>query len=129
MSGQPDGAKLVEIGGHFGRRTGRVPVAFSRCSFTLPHFDLIPACAEALLQFELYLRKRSDSATYYEWANLHHVGVDFSLDILWYDLDYFADRKDAYLVGAHPLAFARFGCRPSDMTVVHFGDVVGGDML
>lgn len=114
------GGKLIEIGGHFGRATGMEPVALSKCSFVVPDEIRAEHCISALLQFEKHLRKRDVGSTRYEWANIVRKGLQFELDIFWYDQDYYADRRQAFLVGAHPLALERFGCRPSDLAVVHY---------
>lgn len=114
-------AKLIEIGGHFGRATGIEPVALSKCTFVVADEIRAGHCISALLQFERYLRKRDESSTPYEWANIVHKGLQFELDVLWYDRDFYADRREAFLVGAHPFALERFGCRPADLTVIHYG--------
>lgn len=112
--------ELIEIGGHFGRRTGKSPIAVSKCHFDVRDEAQIANCRDALVQFEQHLRKREAASVRYEWASIVRRGTRFALDILWYDRKYFSDRKGAYLVGAHPLAVARFGCRPNDLTVEHF---------
>jgi len=112
-------SKLIERGGSFGARTRTNPVAISRCSVEVADHEAAERCVTALIQFERYLRKRPDDATFYEWANIRRRGNRFDFDIYWYDRRFFEERKEAYKVGAHALAFQRFGTTPSDFSVQH----------
>lgn len=112
--------ELLEAGRYSGRRSGRSPVALSRCTFQVDSIEKVRPCIDALIQFERHLRKRSDEDTLYEWASIIRRGLAFELYIHWYSLEFFLDRRDAYMTGPHPFAFERFGCRPSDFEVSHF---------
>lgn len=112
-------SELIERGGSFGERTRTNPVAISRCSVEVADDEAAERCVTALIQFERYLRKRPDDAKFYEWANIRRKGHRFDFDIYWYDRRFFEERKEAYKVGAHALAFQRFGTTPSDFSVRH----------
>lgn len=111
--------QLVCKGYDFGLRNGIEPLAISKCEITLRSSELADECEKALLQFERILRKRPEEGIKYEWANICRSGVSFSFDIYWYDLRFFEQRKVAYRVGPHALAFQRFGATPDDFNVTH----------
>lgn len=111
--------KLLFLGGEFGRRTCKNVVAISTCRLRLRSASQIAECEGALLQFADILSRRANHEVLYEWSNVRRKGLIVDFDILWYDLEFFEARKDAYKVGPHRLAFLRFGANVDDLTVHH----------
>jgi hypothetical protein len=110
---------LIVSGYDFGTRNSRKPVVVSKCSFVLKSTDYIPACEEALIQFERILRERPDNEIKYEWANVCRCHLTITFDVYWYDKEFFEKRKNAYRVGPHAFAFQRFGATADDFLIVH----------
>lgn len=111
--------RLNEPGARTGRRLNWLPRVVSRYSVTLPSEKLVEPCVAAIQQFLEILDRRPDDATRYEWANIRLEGLELSLDVHWYDLDFYERRKNAFRFGPHPLAFQRFGVTPDDFRVRH----------
>jgi hypothetical protein len=111
--------KLIVLGADFALRTGARPVVVSHCTLKLRSREHIPACEEALIQFEGMLRRRPDGEIEYEWANVYRRGLTVTFEVRWYSLDFFRERKDAYRFGPHPFVFHRFGAIPDDLHIVH----------
>ena len=114
-----DGDVMMDIGGHFARRTGAVPVIVSHCFLRLGTDADVERCRKALIEFDRVLRRRPDSDVRYEWANVKLSNRRLSMDIYWYNSDFFERRKAAYRVGAHPLAFQRFGAGVDEFEIEH----------
>ena len=110
---------LILRGGDFSSRTGAKPVVVSHCSLRLKSPRLVANCEAALMQFERLLRERPDNEIKYEWANMCKHNKTVTFDVLWYEIEFFEDRKAAYLFGAHPFVFQRFGADPEELEIVH----------
>jgi len=106
-------------GGTTGVRHALPIVARSICTFEVPSDEDVIRCEMALTQFSGFLQKRPVEDTRYEWGKACRMGRQFELEILWYDVDYFHERRSAFLVGAHALALQRFGLKPQDLVVIH----------
>lgn len=111
--------KEVFIGGDYGKRSGCRPVAASHCRLELPSGEEIEACESAFRELGAILQRRDDDEILYEWANVRRAELQVTLKVLWYDLDYFHARKNAYLFGPHAFALQRFGLTPADLVVDH----------
>ena len=103
----------------FHRRTQTKPIAVSKCEFCIPSVSFLSELKAALVQFEEILRRRDDSEIKYEWADIMLNDLTVTFSINWYDAVFFEERKEAYLVGAHPFVFQRFGVQPSQITISH----------
>lgn len=103
----------------FHRRTQTKPVAVSRCEFLIPKASFLPELKSAIVQFEEILRRRDDAAIKYEWADIRVNNLRVTFFINWYDTPFFEERKEAYLVGAHPFVFQRFGVQPRQIKISH----------
>lgn len=117
----PDQAmrSLVVAGADYATRKSIAPVAVSHCKFELKHPRQISPCEKAFVQFERILRQRPDAEVKYEWANVFRQGLTVTFDVNWYDMRFFEDRKNAYLVGPHAFAFQRFGAVAEDFEIIH----------
>lgn len=103
----------------FYRRTQTKPVAISKCKFLIPKASFLPELKSALVQFEEVLRRRDDREIKYEWADIRLNNLTVTFYINWYDAVFFEERKKAYLVGAHPFVFQRFGVQPRQIKISH----------
>jgi len=110
---------MIVRGGEFRRRTGAELVAVTKCTLQLRAARYIEPCERAFVQFEEILRERADDEIKYEWENVYREGLKVAFNVNWYELDFFEDRKGAYRVGPHPLAFQRFGSVPEDFRLRH----------
>jgi hypothetical protein len=104
---------------NFHRRANLNPVVVTKVRFTLPSTDSVPALRSAVEQFEEVLNRRNADDVKYEWADISIDGREVTMSIYWYDRVFFDDRHGAYLVGAHPFVFQRFGVTVNHIAVSH----------
>lgn len=110
---------LFYPGAYFGKLRKIEPLAVSCAKFSIKSTEDIAALTMAIEQFEQILNRRMPEEVKYEWANIEVNEFSVQMEIYWYDLDFFNDRKEAYLVGAHPFVFQRFGVLVKDVTILH----------
>jgi hypothetical protein len=104
---------------NFHSRTKIEPIVVSSACFTLKSKNQVAPLRSAIEQFEEILNRRDAKDIKYEWANIRIDGLTVEMEIYWYDLEFFNDRNKAYLVGAHPFVFQRFGVSVNDVAISH----------
>lgn len=111
--------RLFYPGANFCKLRQIEPLAVSCATFSLKSIEDIEPLTKAIEQFEQILNRRTPEEVKYEWANIEVNDLSVKMEIYWYDRDFFSDRKEAYLVGAHPFVFQRFGVLAKDVNILH----------
>lgn len=110
------------------RRGDKKLVAWSDCRYYCPDAATARRCIEALRESDERLRARPEELMLWDWQSTFfqadHAspagGGTVLLGVAWYDQDFYAERRDAWLGIMHRRAYARIGVPLDNITVIHW---------
>src|SRR5690554_6812777 len=89
--------------------TNKARVACSNCEIIFMNESDILACIEALKKSDEQMRLRPEEQVLYNWKSTYRVGMKLIFGVVWYDIEFFNRRKEAYKSNLHVSIFKRFG--------------------
>lgn len=92
----------------------RVPYAETRVVIEFDDEESLRTCVRLLRWSDDRLRARTDQVLLWNWDSTHREGMTIRFGVLWYDRDFFEQRKDAFKDESHQGYFSHFGANASD---------------
>ncbi|MDX3538675.1 hypothetical protein PV721_30900 [Streptomyces sp. MB09-01] len=109
-----------------GRRGDRTVVAESHVEIDVVTDDALDRCIEALRASDERLAAQPDSL--YDWNRTWVERSDTGggkviFDVVWYDEEFFEDKKDTYMSPDHLAIYTRIGAEEGSLSVSHWRKV------
>jgi hypothetical protein len=110
------------------RRGAKTVIARSDCRYYCPDAATAARCIQALRESDERLRSRPEEMMLWDWGSTYYEkdpgnpagGGTVLLGVAWYDLEFYRDRREAWLGAMHKRAYARIGVALEDITVTHW---------
>lgn len=110
------------------RRAGKTVIARSDCTYYCPDAATVARCIKALRDSDERLRSRPEELMLWDWECTYFEadpgnqagGGTVILGVAWYDAEFYADRREAWLGTMHKRAYAGIGVTLDDITVTHW---------
>ncbi len=110
------------------RRGTKTVIARSESRYYCPDAATVARCIEALRESDERLRSRPEELMLWDWQTTYLEpelgspagGGTVLLGVAWYDLEFYRDRREAWLGAMHKRAYATIGVALEDITVTHW---------
>ena len=116
--------ELVALGGStLERKAGRKAVAQSEVSIRLETDEAVEKCLRALEASDVRLAEvpqRYDWIAVWKESVEGEAGATVRFGVVWYDEEFFTEKKDIYLDKRHLAMFSGYGADESEVEVRHF---------
>ena len=121
LGGKLQPENLLVFGTENGRGLGLSFLARSSVNFKIPDHVDFDRCLKDLRLFSAILRVRKQSDVFYGWDNVYVSRANrvVAFNLLWYDMDYFIKRKNAFNSILHERVFRDFGLSANEINVEH----------
>jgi hypothetical protein len=110
----------ILIGTENPNRLGEIPEAHTRVSITFSNEKDLRQCAKMLQWSDERLRALPEQLLRWSWDRTFREGMTISFGVNWYDLEFFKQRRDAFLEPEHAAFYKSFNASPRDFKVEHF---------
>lgn len=110
------------------RRNGKTIIARSECAYYCPDKATADRVIAALRESDERLRTRPEELMLWDWQSTWFEGEQANangggtviLGVAWYDPEFFAERRDAWLGRMHTRIYADLGVPMDDIRVEHW---------
>lgn len=109
-------------------RVGKTVIARSECTYYCPDAATAERCIEALRASDERLRSRPEQLMLWSWDSTYweaemsnpNGGGTVMLGVMWYDREFFDDRRDAWFGVMHQRVYKDIGIPMEDINVTHW---------
>lgn len=114
-----DGWEILMSGEELRRAKTLQRVAITRAEIQFSSEENLLKFLEILRESDERLSRVPDEEVMYDWQMPRVKDLTVRFGVTWYNKDFFADRKDAYLTKLHTDLFKQFGIKAKDMRIEH----------
>ena len=114
-----DGWELLLTGEELRRPKELRRVAITRVEIKFSTQENLDKFLEIIKESDSRLSRVPDNEVMYDWQNIVAKGLVVRFGVAWYDQEFFAQRRDAYLSKMHEEVFVKFGIKAKDIRVEH----------
>lgn len=98
---------------------GRKPYAITKVHITFDNERDLRNCVRMLRWSDERLRARPEQLIAWSWESSFREDMTIYFGVAWYDPEFYARRKDAFMEPAHASYYAMFGATPDRFNMTH----------